>query len=78
MESGNAQLGFVARSQVVQADGLTKGAGWEIPQNLHSPIKQDAVLLRSASDCEACRAFLDFVRLPVQQSLLKEMGYGLE
>ena len=75
VDSGNAQLGFVARSQVTRNGNLVKGSGWEIPQQLHAPIRQDAVLLNVARDCDACWQFLEFVQQPAQQRLLTEMGY---
>ena len=77
VDSGNAQLGFVAKSQVF-ANGLSRGVAWEVPQTLHEPIKQDAVLLKNGQDCEACKEFLAFVKEASQQGLLAEMGYLID
>ena len=78
VESGNAQLGFVAKSQVVRSDGSAVGAGWEIPREFYSPIKQDAVLLSRAIDCKVCADFLDFIQQEEQQSLLSSFGYRFD
>jgi molybdate transport system substrate-binding protein len=61
VETGNAQLGFVAKSQVFNNGQLDKGSGWVIPQQLHKAIRQDAVLLNRASDCTACQALINFI-----------------
>lgn len=45
--SGNAALGFVALSQVMQEGRFTHGSGWVVPAHLHGPLKQEAVLLRA-------------------------------
>ena len=58
VDSGNAPLGFVAKSQVFLDGSLRKGSAWEVPANLHAPIRQDAVLLTRAQDCVACQQFL--------------------
>jgi len=68
--SGNAELGFVARSQVVDRPG----SRWLPAPVSHAPIVQQAVLLR---DSEAGRAFLDFVRSPAARARIRAAGYGL-
>ena len=50
VDTGNAELGFVALSQVV---GKPSGSRWIVPQNLYTPIRQDAVLLKKGADNEA-------------------------
>lgn len=76
--SGNAPLGFVAKSQVFRDGRLHQGSAWEVPEDLHAPIRQDAVLLRSAEYCLPCRQFLDFVQRPEQQALLAGWGYRFD
>jgi len=46
--SGNAELGFVALSHEYQDGRITEGSGWIVPQELYSPLRQDAVLLARA------------------------------
>lgn len=75
IETGNAELGFVALSQVV---GREDGSRWEVPANLHAPIEQDAVLLRKGEASEAAAAFLAFLKGPVAAAVIETYGYGVE
>lgn len=74
IQSGNADLGFVALAQVRAPSGALPGASWLVPATLHAPIRQDAVLL--APGREAGRAFLDFLRGQTARGVLA--GYGYE
>lgn len=78
VDSGNAPLGFVAKSQVFRDGRLRQGSAWEVPEDLHAPIRQDAVLLSSAEDCQSCRQFLEFVQQREQQALLAGWGYRFD
>lgn len=71
--TGNAELGFVALSQVA---GHDQGSRWTIPGDLHTPIRQDAILLRPGEDSVAARAFLDFLRGPEAAAIMTRYGYG--
>ncbi len=71
--SGNAELGFVARSQVMRPGRPVGGSFWEVPQELYSPLEQQAVLLR---DGLAARAFLEFMRSDEVSRILRDYGYG--
>ncbi|MHC4108813.1 MAG: molybdate ABC transporter substrate-binding protein, partial [Planctomycetota bacterium] len=70
--SGNAELGFVARSQVVRPGAPPVGSWWEIPPDLHSPIEQQAVLL---TDDATARAFVDFIRSAAGIDIIRTHGY---
>jgi molybdate transport system substrate-binding protein len=70
VESGAAELGFVARSQVTGAGGSV----WEVPIDLYSPIRQDAILLTRARSNETARAFMAFLALEVDD-VLARYGY---
>lgn len=73
--SGNAQLGFLALSQV-QVDGrLTGGSAWLVPAELHAALKQDAVLLQRGAGSAAAQAFLAFVRSPEARAIIRAHGY---
>lgn len=72
--TGNAEVGFVALSQVVKVEG---GSRWEVPAELHAPILQDAVLLETGADNEAARAFVDFLRSPEALEVIRAYGYGV-
>ncbi|TNF55479.1 MAG: molybdate ABC transporter substrate-binding protein [Gammaproteobacteria bacterium] len=70
--SGNAELGFVAYSQIKWGTG----SHWLVPASLHSPLRQDAVLLRRGQDNPAARAFLAFLRSPAATAIIESQGYG--
>jgi molybdate transport system substrate-binding protein len=72
--SGNAQLGFVARAQLVNPDRARHGSAWEPPQSLYDPIAQQAVLLR---DSPAARAFMSFMRSQEAGALVRRYGYDV-
>ena len=73
IKSGNAELGFVATSQVKRPNHSVEGSYWKIPQSLYSPIEQQAVLLK---DKVAARAFLSFVKSDESLKIIGEFGYG--
>lgn len=73
--SDNAQLGFVALSQVVQEGRLTGGSVWVVPRGLHAPLKQDAALLKRGADSAAARAFLEFLRSDAARAIIRAHGY---
>ena len=75
--TGNAAVGFVARSQMQAWQG-GEGSQWLVPQTYYAPIDQQAVLLRRAADDEAARAFLDFLRGPQARAVILGYGYGLD
>lgn len=76
--TGNAQLGFVALSQV-QADGrIAEGSGWVVPARLHEPIVQQAVLLAAGRDNPAARALLEFLRGEPARAVIRQAGYAAE
>jgi molybdate transport system substrate-binding protein len=75
--SGNAELGFVARSQLPRGgDPFAGGSWWEVPAALHTPIRQDAVLLVHGRDNPAAGALLDFLRGDAARRRLRAFGYG--
>jgi len=73
VKSGNAELGFVAYSQVKRPDQPMEGSYWEVPQALYVPIEQQAVLLK---DDAAARAFLEFIRSDAALAIIRGYGYG--
>lgn len=74
--SGNAEIGFVALSQV-RAWKRGKGSAWEIPEQDYAPIEQQAVLLKRGADNPAARAFLKFLRGPEARTVITHYGYGV-
>lgn len=71
--TGNAELGFVALSQVIGDDG---GSRWTVPAGLYPPIRQDAVLLKTGADNDAAKAFLDFLQGPEATRIIESYGYA--
>lgn len=74
--SGNAELGFVAMSQVYQDGQLKSGSAWVVPAALHAPIKQDAVLLERGADNPAAAAFLAFLHGEQAVKIIQSYGYS--
>ena len=70
--TGNAEVGFVALSQLAIHQG---GSHWVVPSKLHSPIAQDAVLLTAGKDSEAAHAFLAFLKSDAARAVLVRYGY---
>jgi len=73
IETGNAELGFIALSQVIFVPG---GSRWIVPATLHTPIAQDAVLLRAGENNTAAKAFLAFLKGPEARAVIEKYGYG--
>ncbi|HXX73993.1 MAG TPA: molybdate ABC transporter substrate-binding protein [Nitrospiraceae bacterium] len=78
LESGNAELGFLARSQVLDEKLRGKGSRWEVPQSLHEPIKQDAVLLVKGQDNPAAKSLMDFMHSSQARVIIERYGYELK
>ena len=73
IDTGNAELGFVALSQVIDR---SEGSRWLVSANLYAPIKQDAVLLKKGAGNEAAKAFIDFLKGPEAAAIEAKFGYG--
>lgn len=75
--SGNAELGFVALSQVMKEGRITGGSAWIVPDTMHRPIRQDAALLAGGSENAAALALLRFLREPRAVAIINSYGYRL-
>lgn len=75
IETGNAELGFVALAQVARVEG---GSRWIVPAKLHAPILQDAVLLKPGEKSDAARALLAFLKGPEARVVIEKFGYGID
>jgi molybdate transport system substrate-binding protein len=71
-QTGNAELGFVALSQVINQTG---GSRWLVPEALHDPIVQQAVLLQVGANSKAARNFLAFLRSGEARAIIRRYGY---
>jgi len=74
VRSGNAELGFVAYSQVKRPGQPVAGSLWIVPQERYAPIEQQAVLLR---DTDAARSFLSFVKREASREIIRGFGYDI-
>jgi molybdate transport system substrate-binding protein len=77
VSTGNAPLGFVALSQVYRDGRFTSGSGWIVPANLHSPIRQDAVILARGGANPAARALEDYLKSNKARDIIRSYGYEL-
>ena len=75
--TGNADLGFVALSQILEGGKSPVGSHWLVPQALYEPIRQDAALLARANSNPAARAFLEYLRSAPARELIRAAGYDL-
>lgn len=75
VETGNAELGFVALSQLT---GPETGSRWLVPQELYAPIRQDAVLLKGGASNEAATGFITFLKRPEARAIIERYGYVLD
>ncbi|BDU54889.1 molybdate ABC transporter substrate-binding protein [Limnohabitans sp. TEGF004] len=73
----NAQLGFVALSQISVDGRITQGSAWVVPQHLHAPLKQDAVLLNAGKDNAAANALLKYLQGDTAKAIITSYGYAL-
>jgi molybdate transport system substrate-binding protein len=76
VQSGNAEIGFVALAQVRELNPAARGSWWLVPAKLYEPIEQQAVLLTRARDNAAARAFLTFLCSVRAREIIQASGYG--
>jgi molybdate transport system substrate-binding protein len=75
VDTGNAELGFVALSQLAN---VTAGSRWMVPQTLYPPIRQDAVLLKTGAGNEAAMSFMAFLKGPEARAIIIRYGYAID
>ena len=73
--TGNAELGFIALSQI---QGTKSGSAWIVPDGLHAPIEQQAVLLLPGAGNSAAKGFLKFLKSPQARAVIEKYGYELD
>lgn len=76
--TGNAELGFVALSQVMKDGKIGSGSAWVVPSVMHAPIRQDAVILANGKGNAAAEALMKYLRSAKAQALVKSYGYAVE
>lgn len=74
--SGNAPLGFVALSQVMEDGKLREGSAWVVPTTMHEAIRQDAIVLKPAQDNAAAAALMQYLRGDKARAIIRSYGYA--
>ncbi|WP_295872026.1 molybdate ABC transporter substrate-binding protein [uncultured Zhongshania sp.] len=77
VSTGNADIGFVAVSQIMENGELKSGSAWIVPPKLYRPIKQDAVLLKAGENSVAATEFIAFLKSEKAKTIIRTFGYGL-
>lgn len=73
--SGNADIGFVALSQVYYQGKIARGSAWVVPVNLYSPIKQDAIITKVGANNKLAYKFMQFLMSVEVKQILVSYGY---
>ncbi len=76
--TGNAEVGFVALSQLMDPGMKIQGSRWIVPEHLYDAIDQDAVLLKRGQSRPAARALLQFLKSEPARNIIQSYGYGLK
>lgn len=77
VSTGNAELGFVALSQVYKDGNVTSGSAWIVPDEMYDPINQDAVMLKRGANNPAAAALLGYLKGPEAAKVIESFGYKL-
>jgi molybdate transport system substrate-binding protein len=75
--TGNAELAFVALSQVMRDGKVSAGSWWLVPADMYQPIRQSAVLLAGAKNKAAAKSFLAFLKSAKAAAVIRSYGYAL-
>lgn len=73
--TGNAELAFVALSQVIKDGKIGEGSGWIVPAEMHAPIHQNAVLLTTGKDNAAAVALMSYLKGDKAKAVIQSFGY---
>ena len=73
----NAQLGFVALSQVFADGKIAQGSAWVVPSHLHSPLQQDALLLNPGKNNPAAEALMNYLKTDKAKNIIRAFGYEI-
>lgn len=76
--TGNAELGFVALSQVMSGGRITGGSAWIVPADMHAPIRQDAVILAKGKGNAAADALMDYLKSDKAVAIIESYGYAVK
>ena len=77
VSTGNAELGFVALSQIYKDGKVSEGSAWIVPETMHDPIRQDAVILKKGEHNPAAKALAEYLKGPKATAIIQSYGYHL-
>ena len=77
VQTQNAQLGFLALSQVYADGKIMQGSAWIVPANMHSPLQQDALLLNAGKNLPAAEALLNYLKSEKAKAVIRSFGYSV-
>ena len=75
VSTGNAQLGFVALSQIFEHGRIKTGSAWIVPEEMHEQLKQDAVILQSCKQTSVCQDLMDYLKSEKAKKMMASYGY---
>ena len=75
VSTGNAALGFIALSQVMQEGRITQGSAWIVPASFHAPLRQDAIILAKGAGNPAATALANYLRGEKSRAIIRSFGY---
>lgn len=78
VDTGNADIGFVALSQVMEGGKIIKGSGWIVPAEMHAPIRQDALILNRGKDNPAVTELFAYLKGEKAVAIIHDFGYETE
>lgn len=77
VSTGNASAGFVAKSMLLQGTRINTSCEWEVPADMHDPIKQKMLVLAKASNKPAAKAFWQYMQTDDAKTIIKNSGYDV-
>ena len=77
IDTENAELGFIALSQIWMEGRITRGSVWLVPQSTYTPLKQDAVLLHLGKNNPAALVLMKYLQSDSAQTIIRSYGYAL-
>ena len=78
VKTGNADIGFVALSQVFKEGKMVSGSGWIVPSEYYGKIRQDAVLLKNGKSAQAAQEFMKFLQGAEASKIKAAYGYAAQ
>ena len=75
VSTGNAQLGFVALSQIFENGKIKTGSAWIVPEEMHEQLKHDAVVLQSCKHMSECQSFMYYLKSEKVKKMMASYGY---